>query len=26
MSPGAVDLLEKMLIFDPSKRIRGKIA
>lgn len=25
MSPGAVDLLEKMLVFDPSKRITGKL-
>lgn len=23
MSPGAVDLLEKMLVFDPTKRITG---
>lgn len=23
MSPGALDLLEKMLIFDPNKRITG---
>ena len=23
MSPGAVDLLEKMLVFDPNKRITG---
>lgn len=23
MSPGAVDLLEKMLIFDPNRRITG---
>jgi len=23
MSPGAIDLLEKMLVFDPSKRITG---
>ena len=25
MSPGAVDLLEKMLVFDPNRRIIGKI-
>jgi len=25
MSPGAVDLLEKMLVFDPNRRITGKI-
>ena len=25
MSPGAVDLLEKMLIFDPNRRITGKM-
>ena len=24
MSPGAVDLLEKMLVFDPNKRITGR--
>lgn len=24
MSPGALDLLEKMLVFDPHKRITGK--
>jgi hypothetical protein len=23
MSPGAVDLLEKMLVFDPNNRITG---
>lgn len=23
MSPGAVDLLEKMLVFDPTKRVTG---
>lgn len=23
MSPGAVDLLEKMLVFDPNRRITG---
>lgn len=26
MSAGAVDLLEKMLVFDPNRRITGKIA
>ncbi|CAN1778260.1 Mitogen-activated protein kinase 4 [Linum perenne] len=25
MSPGAVDLLEKMLVFDPNKRITGRL-
>jgi serine/threonine protein kinase len=25
MSPGAVDLLEKMLVFDPTRRITGKL-
>lgn len=25
MSPGALDLLEKMLVFDPNKRITGTI-
>ena len=25
MSPGAVDLLEKMLVFDPNRRITGKM-
>ena len=24
-SPGAVDLLEKMLVFDPNRRITGKL-
>lgn len=24
MSPGAIDLLEKMLVFDPNRRITGK--
>ena len=26
MSPGAVDLLEKMVVFDPNRRITGKTA
>ena len=25
MSPGAVDLLERMLVFDPNRRITGKM-
>jgi len=25
MSPGVVDLLEKMLVLDPNRRITGKI-
>ena len=24
--PGALDLLEKMLVFDPSRRITGKVS
>jgi hypothetical protein len=26
MSSGAMDLLERMLVFDPSKRITGNLA